>query len=419
MFFIQPLRFRFYFNKVLENLAVLINHEKRFINDEEGTVFMEEIYLDHAATTPIHEKVLTTMYQIMNDTFGNPSSIHSFGRKARSYLDQARRVMAESINANEKEIIFTSGGTEADNLALIGTAMANKDKGKHIITSAQEHHATLYAAKYLEKQGFKVTYLPVYPNGQISVDDLKKSLTNDTILVSIMTVNNETGIIQPIEEIGDLLKEHQAYFHTDAVQAFGQLAIDVKKLNIDLLSVSAHKINGPKGIGFLYAAEDVLINALQYGGEQERKRRPGTENVAGVVGMQAAVEIATASRHERIEENQRLKAVFLQTLREHDVNFMINGDEELAVSSIVNISFPGINVESMLTNLDLSGVAASSGSACTAGSVEPSHVLVAMYGEGNERTTNSIRFSFGLGLTPEMMVEAANRVSNIIKRLTN
>lgn len=379
---------------------------------------MNEIYMDHAATTPIHKDVLKQMNPIMENVFGNPSSIHSFGRKSRSYMDRARRVMAKSVGAQEKEIIFTSGGTEADNLALIGIAKANKYKGNHLIVSEQEHHATLYTAKHLETEGFHVTYLPVYKNGRVSVEDLKAELTDETILVSIMSVNNETGIIQPVREIGKLLNEHQAYFHTDAVQAFGLLDINVKDLKIDLLTASSHKINGPKGIGFLYVAEDIPLEALQYGGEQERKRRPGTENVAGVVGFQTAVELTIELKAERRKTYKQLQELFLQTLADNGINFAINGEQKYLIPSIVNISFPGTNVEQMLTNLDLSGIAASSGSACTAGSVEPSHVLSAMYGSEHDRSTNSIRFSFGLGHTNEMIVEAANRVSEIVKRLT-
>ncbi|MFB4166570.1 cysteine desulfurase family protein [Virgibacillus sp. JSM 102003] len=380
---------------------------------------MEGIYMDHAATTPMDKQVASAMNPVFEDVFGNPSSVHSFGRKARKYLDEARRTMAKSIHANEKEIIITSGGTEADNLALIGSAMANKDKGSHIITTVQEHHATLHTAEHLEKQGFHVTYLPVCENGLVSVDDLKNALTDETILVSIMYVNNETGMIQPIQEIGNVLKDYQeVFFHTDAVQAYGLLDIDVKEYGIDMLTVSSHKINGPKGIGFLYAANDVKIDALQFGGEQERKRRPGTENVAGAVGFQKAVELALKNKTERNISYQGFKDQFISHLSNNGINFTINGDEKKAIASIVNISFPGTNVESLLTNFDLDGIAASSGSACTAGSVEPSHVLAAMYGENDERTTNSIRFSFGIFNTTENIEEAANRVVKIVKRLT-
>ncbi|OZU89863.1 cysteine desulfurase NifS [Virgibacillus indicus] len=380
---------------------------------------MEQIYMDHAATAPMDKRVIEAMYPVYNEVFGNPSSVHSFGRKARQQLDEARRVMAKSINANEKEIIFTSGGTEADNLALIGTALANREKGNHIITTSQEHHATLHTAEELEKQGFKVTYLPVYENGKISADDLGSALTDETILVSVMYVNNETGMIQPIKEIGVILKEHQAYFHTDAVQAFGLLDINVKDMGIDLLSVSSHKINGPKGIGFLYASENVKLNALQFGGEQERKRRAGTENVAGIAGFKTAVELAMSEKNKRSELYQGFKMKFLEELEKNKIDFEVNGDLESGIPSIVNISFPGTNVEKLLTNFDLSGIAASSGSACTAGSVEPSHVLTAMFGENNECTQNSIRFSFGIFNTIENVTEAANRVAKIIKRLTS
>ncbi|MGP4107174.1 cysteine desulfurase family protein [Virgibacillus sp. L01] len=380
---------------------------------------MEGIYMDHAATTPMDKQVVSAMNPVFEDVFGNPSSVHSFGRKARKYLDQARRTMAKSIHANEKDIIITSGGTEADNLALIGTAFANKDRGRHVITTVQEHHATLHTAEHLENQGFRVTYLPVGENGLVSVDDLKNALTDETILVSIMYVNNETGMIQPIQEIGNVLKDYQEiYFHTDAVQAYGLLDIDVKEYGIDMLTVSSHKINGPKGIGFLYAANNVKIEALQFGGEQERKRRPGTENVAGAVGFQKAVDLAINNKTDRNTSYQGFKDQFISHLSDSGINFEINGDEKKSIASIVNISFPGTNVESLLTNFDLDGIAASSGSACTAGSVEPSHVLAAMYGENDERTTNSIRFSFGIFNTTENIEEAANRVVKIVKRLT-
>ncbi|MFC3039153.1 cysteine desulfurase family protein [Virgibacillus xinjiangensis] len=379
---------------------------------------MEHIYLDHAATAPMHKDVLKAMYPVYEEVFGNPSSVHAFGRKARQMLDQSRRVLAESVHANEKEIIFTSGGTESDNMALIGAAAERKPLGNHIITTAQEHHAVLHAAEHLEKQGFEVTYLPVYEDGRISMEDLKQSLTEDTILVSVMFANNETGVIQPVEEIGNLLAGHQAYFHTDAVQAYGLIDISVKDLGIDMLTVSSHKINGPKGIGFLYVKEGVKLEALQFGGEQERKRRPGTENVPGAVGFSKAAQIGMEQRDDRNQLYKGYKEFFLSVLEEHGIAFEVNGDVQGSIASIVNVSFPGMNVETLLTNFDLEGIAASSGSACTAGSVEPSHVLSAMYGKNNECTTNSIRFSFGLFNTEKNVKEAAARVAKIIKRLT-
>ncbi|WP_226583282.1 cysteine desulfurase family protein [Halobacillus litoralis] len=379
---------------------------------------MKSIYMDHAATTPVHPDVVDAMVPVYKETFGNPSSVHQFGRKARRYLDQARRKVAESLKANEKEIVFTSGGTEADNLAVIGTARANAGKGKHIITTSIEHHATLHAVEYLESQGFEVTYLPVNEEGLVAIEDVKAALREDTILVSIMMVNNETGSIQPISQVGELLRDHQAYFHSDIVQAYGLMSLDVTTLPVDLLAVSGHKINGPKGIGFLYIREGVQIESLQYGGEQERKRRAGTENTPAVKGLQTAVEIMEAERMTYKEKYLHYKQLFIRTLEEKEVTFEVNGSEEFTVESIVNISFPDMNVETLLTNFDLSGIAASSGSACTAGSIEPSHVLTAMFGPGHPKTTNSIRFSFGLANNEEDIIEAATRVSQIIKRLT-
>ncbi|TRM08745.1 cysteine desulfurase [Lentibacillus cibarius] len=379
---------------------------------------MERIYMDHAATTPMDRRVAEVMTPVFTDVFGNPSSVHAYGRSARQYLDKARRTMAQSINADEKEIIFTSGGTEADNLAIIGTAMANRHKGNHIITTVQEHHASLHAAQHLEKQGFRVTYLSVNENGIISIDELKHALTDETIVVSVMFVNNETGVIQPIEAIAEVLQDHQAYLHTDAVQAFGLLDIDVKQVDIDLMTVSAHKLNGPKGIAFLYVKDGTALSTLQFGGEQERKRRPGTENVPATVGFQKAVELVMQEKMERKQTYQRYKDLFMEQLARNGVNFTVNGNVDQTIASIVNISFPGTNVESLLTNFDLDGIAASSGSACTAGSVEPSHVLAAMYGQEDDRTTNSIRFSFGSFNTDENVSEAADRVAKIVKRLT-
>ena len=380
---------------------------------------MEEIYLDHAATTPMDAEVVKVMTSVFNDVFGNPSSIHSFGRKARKRLDAARYTMADSINADEKEIFFTSGGTEADNLALVGTALANRNKGNHIITTVLEHHAVLHAAEYLETLGFEVTYLPADESGRIAPNVLQEALRDDTILVSIMFVNNETGVIQPIKEIVEVLKDHQAYFHTDAVQAYGLLDIDVKELGIDLLTTSAHKVNGPKGVGFLYAEESVTIQTLHFGGEQERKRRPGTENVGAIAGFEKATQLIMENKAKRNERYLSYKQIFIEQLEAQNVNFALNGDQATAVSNIVNISFPGANVEQVLTNLDLAGIAASSGSACTAGSVDPSHVLSAMFGEAHPCTTNSVRFSFGSANTKENVMEAANRLAKIIKRLTN
>lgn len=378
---------------------------------------MDRIYLDHAATSPMHPNVIDKMMAVMTSDFGNPSSIHAYGRQARHILDEARATIAASIGAARNEIIFTSGGTEADNTALIGVAEANKSKGKHIVTTAIEHHAILHTTQYLEKNGFEVTYLSVDENGLISMDDLQSALRDDTILVSVMFGNNEVGTIQPIAEIGQLLKNHQAYFHTDAVQAYGLIPIDVNELGVDLLSVSAHKINGPKGIGFLYVRDSVKLQPHTYGGEQERKRRAGTESVPAIAGFAEAVKIAQSSMEEKGRRYRGFKSILLAVFAEAGIQYDINGCLEKSLPHVINFSFPGTNVESMLVNLDLVGVAASSGSACTAGSIDPSHVLVAMFGKNSERTKNSIRFSFGLNNTEEQIKHAALETVKIVKRL--
>lgn len=377
---------------------------------------MKRIYVDHAATTPVHPEVIRVMTDTMTSIIGNPSSIHAHGREARQIVDQARTTAAKSINAKFQEIIFTSGGTEADNMAILGTAWANRHRGNHIITSAIEHHAVLHTCEFLEKNGFDVTYLPVGRDGRVRVEDVKDALEDNTILVTIMYANNEVGSIQPIQEIGELLKDHPAYFHTDAVQAFGTLPIDVKKVGIDLLSVSSHKITGPKGIGFLYAREGLKLAPTSFGGEQERKRRAGTENVAAIAGFAKAIEITSETYEQKNEYYSQLKTLFIEILKDEGIPFSINGASE-TLPHIVNVSFPGTNVEQMLVNLDLEGISASSGSACTAGSLEPSHVLAAMYGKDSEELYNSIRFSFGYGNTEEDITLVAKKTSAIVKRL--
>lgn len=380
---------------------------------------MDTIYLDHAATSPVHPEVVKVMTDILERSYGNPSSIHSFGREARRIVDRARQIAAESIGAHFDEIIFTSGGTEADNTALIGTVFANRKRGNHLITTTIEHHAVLHTCEYLEKNGFDVTYLPVDATGQVDLEKLKKSLREDTILVSIMFANNEVGTVEPIREIGEILKDHPAIFHTDAVQAYGLLPIDCRKLGIDLLSVSAHKINGPKGIGFLYVKNGVRLTPFMYGGEQERKRRAGTENVAGIAAFAKGIEIIQEKREETNRRYGRFRSLFINLLKEREISFEVNGNGEHTLPHILNISFPGTNVEQMLVNLDLEGIAASSGSACTAGSLEPSHVLSAMFGKDSEKLYNSVRFSFGYGLTEEDIHKAAIKTANIVKRLTS
>lgn len=380
---------------------------------------LEKIYLDHAATTPVHPAVAEKMLSVMTQTYGNPSSIHSFGREARSLLDQARDQIAKAINASTSdEIVFTSGGTEADNLAVIGTALARQKQGKHIITSSIEHHAVLHACEYLETLGFEVTYLPVNSDGEISIEELKSIIRDDTILVSIMYGNNEMGTTQPIEDIGTLLSDTDILFHTDAVQAFGVLPIDVQALNVDFLSLSAHKINGPKGVGCLYVKKGIHFSPLQFGGQQELKRRAGTENIPGIVGMKHAVSLILETMQERVEGYRTFKQIMITVFEQEGIQYEVNGGAAQTLPHVLNVYFPGINIESFLVNLDLSGIAASSGSACTAGTVDPSHVLVAMYGRESDRLTSSIRFSFGLGNTKEQIEKAAKEITKIVKRLT-
>jgi cysteine desulfurase len=378
---------------------------------------VEPIYVDHAATSPTHPDVVKEMLPFFSEQFGNPSSIHKFGRATRHQIDLARKVVAESIQAKPNEIIFTSGGTEADNLAIIGTAFANRSRGNHIITTLIEHHAVLHTCEYLEKNGFEVTYLPVDQSGRISMDDLKDAIREDTILATIMYGNNEVGTIQPIKEIGELLTSEEVIFHTDAVQAYGLVNIDVQASHIDLLSVSAHKINGPRGIGFLYIRDGVKMDPSTYGGEQERKRRAGTENVPGIVGLKKAVLLMKEELADRRTNYFQYRNLMIDALKAEAIHFGVNGSEDDFLPHILNVSFEGVTAESLLTNLDLEMVAASSGSACTAGSFIPSHVLAAMYGDDHPRVHSSIRFSFGYGNTNEQIIEVARRTARIIKRI--
>jgi cysteine desulfurase len=379
---------------------------------------MERIYVDHAATSPTHPLVIEKMIPLMSDVYGNPSSIHHFGRETRRAVDDARSFIAKSIHAHPYDIIFTSGGTESDNLAIVGAAKANRKNGNHIITTEVEHHAVLNSCKYLENNGFNVTYLPVDESGRISIQDLENAITNETILVSIMYGNNEVGTLQPIKEVGSLLKEKDILFHTDAVQVYGNLDINVEELNIDLLSISGHKINGPKGIGFLYSRKGVQLTPHFYGGEQERKRRAGTEDVPAIVGLKEAVRISSENRDENVAKYKEFRQTMIDIFHDEQITFTINGDQQHTLPNIINVSFPGTTAESLLMNFDLSGIAASSGSACTAGALKPSHVLVAMYGEADDRVLSAIRFSFGLGNTKEDITKVAKKVSQIVKRVT-
>ncbi|MBU8684503.1 cysteine desulfurase family protein [Bacillus haynesii] len=379
---------------------------------------MERIYLDHAATSPTDPRVVEKMLPYLTENFGNPSSIHSFGRESRKWLDGTRELIAREIGAHPNEIVFTSGGTEADNMAILGSALAREKQGRHIITTKIEHHAVLHTCNRLEEMGFDVTYLDVDESGRISAEQVKDALRDETILVTVMYGNNEVGTIQPIDEIGDLLKDHRALFHTDAVQAFGFLPIDVQKSCIDMMSVSGHKLNGPKGTGFLYVHENVKLSQLLFGGEQERKRRAGTENVPGIAGLGEAVLLSGQEREEKSALYSRFKDIITRTLEAEGVSFDVNGSREHSLPHILNLYFPGVSVESLLVNLDMAGIAVSSGSACTAGSVLPSHVLSAMFGEEDDRLTSSIRISFGFGNTEEHVECAAKELAKIVKRLS-
>ncbi|MBF2682254.1 cysteine desulfurase [Listeria welshimeri] len=375
------------------------------------------IYLDHAATSPIHPEVIQTMLGAITNTYGNPSSIHYAGREARKALDEARHNIAENIHAEEKEIIFTSGGTEGDNLAIIGTALAHKENGKHIITSQIEHHAVLKTCEYLETQGFEVTYLPVNAHGTVSAESVKNALRPDTILVSIMYGNNEIGTIQPIMEISEVLRDHQAIFHTDAVQAYGLLNINVTELGVDLLTTSSHKINGPRGVGFLYVKNGTRLVYQMHGGEQERKRRAGTENLAGICGFSAASSIMNNERELKKEEYVSFKKRMAEIWRSADIDFEVNGLEAYTLPHVFSVRFKGVSIEQLLMNLDMEGIAVSSGSACTAGTVDPSHVLVALFGESHPAIQETVRISFGLGNHLEEVETAATKISEVVTRL--
>lgn len=374
------------------------------------------MYFDHAATTPMRPEVLEKMTPYMLEQFGNPSSVHAFGRSGRAAIDTARRMMATELNAKPTEVIFTSGGTEADNYAIIGAAMQYQSRGRHVITTRFEHHAVLHAFEELEKRGFDVTYLDVPASGVVTEEALRAAVRPDTILVSIMFGNNEVGTIQPIAACGRFLQEQQILFHTDAVQVFAKMAIDVEEMGIDLLSASGHKINGPKGVGLLYVRSGLKLSPQSFGGEQERKRRAGTENVAGIVGFAEAVRLTAAERLQQATHYHQLRTLLLERLEASTIDFEVNGTEGLA--QVINLYFPRVEIEPFLIMLDMRGIAVSSGSACTAGSIEPSHVLSAMYGE-NLRTKQSVRISFGRGNDAAQVELLAQGLIDIVKSFQN
>ncbi len=373
---------------------------------------MERIYMDNAATTRVTEPVMEAMQPYFCEIFGNPMSIHGFGRESRIAVEKARKQVADAIGAKPNEIYFTGCGTEADNWAVRGTAYARKNKGKHIITSAIEHHAILHTCQQLEQEGFEVTYVPVDEFGVIRMDELERAIRPDTILISVMSANNEIGTIQPIEEIAKLAHAHGILFHTDAVQAIGSIHFDVKAMGIDMLSMSGHKFHSPKGIGALYIRNGVRIQRLMTGGAQERTQRPGTENLASIVGMGKAIELATANidRH-----NAQLSAVrdrLIDRILAEIPYTRLNGHRTQRLPGNCNISFQFIEGESLLLSLDLKGVAASSGSACTSGSLDPSHVLLAI-GLPHEIAHGSLRLS----LSEENTLEQADKVVDALKEI--
>ncbi len=376
----------------------------------------KRIYMDYSATTPVKKEVVDTMMPYFTEIFGNASSPHGFGRDAKKVLIKCRETVAKTLNANPDEIYFTAGGTESDNWALKGVLKSIKPKGNHIITSTIEHHAVLHAAETLEKEGYKVTYLPVDNTGLISLEDLKAAITDETALISIMFINNEIGTMQPIKEIGEIAKAHNIYFHTDAVQAYGNVAIDVEALNIDLLSVSSHKIYGPKGVGALYVRKGTLLANFVEGGAQEKKKRAGTENISGIVGFAKAAEIAHETLEEHVNRLTALRDRLINGLLSQIDYSRLNGHPTKRHPGNVNISFEFIEGEALLLMLDHKGVAGSSGSACTSGSLDPSHVLMGI-GLTHEVAHGSLRLSLGDFTTEEDVDYAIEVLIPIVQRL--
>jgi len=377
-----------------------------------------EIYLDHAATTPVDPRVLEAMLPYFTEQFGNPSSIYAAGRQARAAIDQARARIARILHCQPREIVFTSGGTESDNLAIKGVAWWHRlnGRGNHIITTAFEHHAVLHSVQYLEKFGFEATYVRPGPDGIVRVEDIEAAIRPDTILISVMYANNEIGTIQPIAEIGKLAHRYGILFHTDAVQAAGTLPLDVERLHVDLLSLSAHKFYAPKGVGLLYVRQGTKLLWQQHGGSQESNRRAGTENVPGIVGMATALELAYAEREERNAHLLALRDRLIDGILQRIPDARLNGDREQRLPNNVNVSFEGVDGETVLLNLDMHGIAASSGSACTTGSTEPSHVLLAI-GLTPEQARSSIRLTLGKDNTEQEIDRTLDVLEETVTRL--
>ena len=376
------------------------------------------IYLDNAATTRTDPKVVEAMLPYFTEYYGNPSSVYEFSGISKKAVTDAREILARSIGAKTQEIYFTAGGSESDNWAIKAAAEAFGKKGKHIITSKIEHHAVLHTCEYLEKQGYEVTYLDVDEDGMVKLDELRNAIRPDTILISIMFANNEIGVIEPIREIGEIAKEHGIPFHTDAVQAYGHVPINVDEYHIDMMSASAHKINGPKGIGFLYIRTGVKIRSFIHGGAQERKRRAGTENVPGIVGFGKAAEIAMASMEERSRREEQLRDYLMEKVLAQVPYTRVNGHRTRRLPNNCNFSFQFIEGESLLIMLDVAGICGSSGSACTSGSLDPSHVLLAI-GLPHEIAHGSLRLTLSQENTKEEMDYVADQITRIVERLRN
>jgi cysteine desulfurase len=379
---------------------------------------MEErnIYFDHAATTPVRPEVLEEMVPYFGKVYGNPSSIYSLGREAKKAIEKARERTAAALNALPEEIYFTGSGTEADNWAIKGTALANSKKGRHIITSSIEHHAVLHTCQFLKKQGFDISYVPVDSDGIVHPEEVEKLIRDDTILISIMAANNEIGTVQPIREIGAIARKREIPFHTDAVQAIGNLKIDVNEMNIDMLSLSAHKFYGPKGVGVLYIKKGKKPSAFIHGGGQERKNRAGTENVAGIVGLGKAIELAYENLDDYNRKLIELRDATIRKVIEKIPHVRLNGHPVNRLPGNVNFSFEYIEGESLLLMLDMKGIAASSGSACTSGSLDPSHVLLAI-GLPHEIAHGSLRLTFGMENTMEQVDYFIEVLTPIVEKL--
>ena len=374
------------------------------------------IYLDNAATTKTAPEVVEAMLPYFTENYGNPSSIYSLGAKSKEAVTKAREAIAQSLGAQTNEIYFTGGGSESDNWALKATAEAYAEKGKHIITSKIEHHAISHTCEYLEKRGYEITYVSVDENGILKLDELEAAIRPDTILISIMFANNEIGTIQPIKEIGEIAKKHQILFHTDAVQAYGQIPINVDEYQIDMLSASGHKLNGPKGIGFLYIRKGIKIRSFVHGGQQERARRAGTENVPGIVGLGAAAARAFRIMEEKTKKEVQLRDYLIERIEAEIPYCRLNGDRQKRLPNNVNFSFRFVEGESLLIMLDMEGICASSGSACTSGSLDPSHVLLAI-GLPHEIAHGSLRLTLSEETTKEEIDTVVEAVKKIVERL--